>query len=103
MTNKNEVNQIPSKKNYINYNDSNPMFYKSTKFDFYDGYNNALYNHFHIGGFPKILSKFDRLSMAYGVEVRSPFLDHRCYFFIFLCLPNIKSETSEQKNLEETL
>ena len=26
------------------------MFYKSTKFDFYDGYNNALYNHFHIGG-----------------------------------------------------
>ena len=47
---------------------------------------NALYNHFHIGGFPKILAKFDRLSMAYGVEVRSPFVDHRIVSFLFSML-----------------
>ena len=71
------------KKNYVNYNDENPIFYKKTNFDFFDEYNNELYNHFHIGGFQKILSKFDRLSMAHGVEVRCPFLDYRLVKFLF--------------------
>ena len=43
----------------------------------------ALYEDFHFTQLPSNLQNFDRLSMAHGVEVRSPFMDWRlvCYSF----------------------
>ncbi len=42
-----------------------------------------LYHDFHISFLPTILRNFDRLSMAHGVEIRSPFLDFRLVTFCF--------------------
>jgi asparagine synthase (glutamine-hydrolysing) len=43
----------------------------------------SLYMDFHFAQLPTNLRDFDRLSMAHGVEVRSPFMDWRlvCYAF----------------------
>ena len=45
--------------------------------------NLSLYRQFHHGILPSILHKFDRCSMAHGVEIRMPFMDWRlvCYAF----------------------
>ena len=45
--------------------------------------NNDLYGKFHYSVLPTILRNFDRLSMAHGVEVRSPFLDWRLVSYCF--------------------
>lgn len=45
--------------------------------------NNDLYGKFHHSVLPTILRNFDRLSMAHGVEVRSPFLDWRLVSYCF--------------------
>lgn len=42
-----------------------------------DQVNDRLYNDFHYTLLPSILRNFDRNSMAHGVEVRMPFMDHR--------------------------
>lgn len=42
-----------------------------------------LYSDFHYDVLPSILAKFDRMSMAHGIEVRSPFLDWRVVTFSF--------------------
>jgi len=42
-----------------------------------------LYNDFHFTELPTNLRDFDRLSMAHGVEVRSPFMDWRLVTFTF--------------------
>jgi asparagine synthase (glutamine-hydrolysing) len=42
-----------------------------------------LYIDFHFTQLPSVLRNFDRLSMAHGVEVRSPFLDWRLICFLF--------------------
>ena len=39
--------------------------------------NKALYQLFHTGNLPTLLRNYDRYSMASGVEIRMPFLDHR--------------------------
>ncbi|HSL43245.1 MAG TPA: asparagine synthase-related protein, partial [Anaerolineales bacterium] len=38
---------------------------------------------FHFVQLPSVLRNFDRLSMAHGVEVRSPFMDWRLVCFLF--------------------
>ncbi|MCE7859442.1 MAG: asparagine synthase (glutamine-hydrolyzing), partial [Chloroflexi bacterium CFX2] len=43
----------------------------------------ALYTDFHFTHLPMNLRDFDRLSMAHGVEVRSPFMDWRLVTFAF--------------------
>lgn len=43
----------------------------------------ALYADFHFTNLPMNLRDFDRLSMAHGVEVRSPFMDWRLVTFAF--------------------
>jgi asparagine synthetase B (glutamine-hydrolysing) len=43
----------------------------------------SLYIDFHFVQLPSVLRNFDRLSMAHGVEVRSPFLDWRLVSFAF--------------------
>ncbi len=42
-----------------------------------------LYLDFHFTKLPPILRRFDRCSMAHGVEIRSPFLDWRVVTFLF--------------------
>ncbi len=42
-----------------------------------------LYIDFHFVQLPSVLRNFDRLSMAHGVEVRSPFMDWRLLCFLF--------------------
>lgn len=39
--------------------------------------NKALYQLFHTDNLPTLLRNYDRYSMAHGVEIRMPFLDHR--------------------------
>lgn len=43
----------------------------------------TLYIDFHFTHLPMVLRNFDRLSMAHGVEVRSPFMDWRLVCFSF--------------------
>jgi asparagine synthase (glutamine-hydrolysing) len=43
----------------------------------------ALYTDFHFTHLPMVLRNFDRLSMAHGVEVRSPLMDWRLVTFAF--------------------
>jgi asparagine synthase (glutamine-hydrolysing) len=45
--------------------------------------NRMLYEQFHHNTLPSILRKYDRLSMAHGVESRAPFLDWRLVCFCF--------------------
>jgi len=50
----------------------------------------ALYREFHQTMLPAILSNYDRMSMAHGVEVRMPFLDWRLVTFAFSLPPSSK-------------
>lgn len=45
--------------------------------------NRLLYHQFHHGVNQSLLRKYDRLSMAHGIEVRMPFLDWRVVCFAF--------------------
>ena len=46
-------------------------------------FNRRLYSIFHFSILPTLLRNYDRYSMANGVEVRMPFLDHRVVTFCF--------------------
>jgi asparagine synthase (glutamine-hydrolysing) len=46
-------------------------------------FNRRLYEIFHISILPTLLRNYDRYSMASGVEVRMPFMDHRLVTFCF--------------------
>jgi len=48
-----------------------------------DSLSKELYTDFHFVQLPSVLRNFDRLSMAHGVEVRSPFMDWRLVCFAF--------------------
>ena len=50
----------------------------------------SLYVDFHFTQLPTNLRDFDRLSMAHGVEVRSPFMDWRLVCFLFSLPPSTK-------------
>jgi len=45
--------------------------------------NRHLYNLFHRDNLPTLLRNYDRFSMASGVEIRMPFLDHRVVSYCF--------------------
>ena len=45
--------------------------------------NRELYQQFHLGVNQSLLRKYDRISMAHGVEVRLPFMDWRLVTFAF--------------------
>lgn len=53
----------------------------------FDEINARFFQDFHFGSLPYILRNFDRVSMAHGIEVRSPFLDWRLVCYI-LALPS---------------
>lgn len=57
--------------------------------------NRHLYADFHHMTQPSILRRFDRLSMAHGIEVRSPFLDFRLVTFAF-ALPDSSKIGNQQ-------
>ena len=46
-------------------------------------YNQHLYRLFHQTVLPTLLRNYDRYSMAHGVEIRMPFMDHRLVSFLF--------------------
>ena len=52
--------------------------------------NKALYDYFHYHKLQYILRKFDRLSMAHGIEVRMPFMDWRLVVYAFSLPDNCK-------------
>lgn len=53
------------------------------KFKELDPLSQNLYENFHVTILPTLLRNYDRYSMASGVEIRMPFMDHRlvCYTF----------------------
>ena len=50
-----------------------------------------------------LLTLLDRTSMAYGVEARVPFLDHRLVEFALAVPPKIRTPENQQKGLEREL
>lgn len=48
-----------------------------------DPLSQSLYEQFHITVLPTLLRSYDRYSMASGVEVRMPFMDHRLVTYMF--------------------
>lgn len=71
------------KLNSANLSDETLQFVRARDLAFYqesrnlDALNRLLYYQFHFGSLPSILMNVDKLSMAHGVEVRSPLLDWR--------------------------
>lgn len=56
---------------------------KHPEFIKFDNLTKNLYELFHITILPTLLRNYDRYSMASGVEIRMPFLDHRIVCFLF--------------------
>ena len=56
---------------------SHPQFKKL------DPFSQSLYECFHITALPTLLRNYDRYSMASGVEIRMPFMDHRLVTYTF--------------------
>lgn len=59
--------------------------------------NRRLYGMFHATVLPTLMRNFDRLSMAHGVEVRSPFLDWRLVTYAFSLPETFKSDHQYSK------
>lgn len=59
--------------------------------------NKRLYTMFHVTVLPTLMRNFDRLSMAHGVEVRSPFLDWRLACYAFSLPEAMKSDANYSK------
>ena len=67
---------------FVNYklqfeDQSHPRFKKL------DSLNKKLYEIFHITILPTLLRNYDRYSMANGIEIRMPFMDHRLVTYTF--------------------
>ena len=52
-------------------------------FNSFDSLTKSLYEIFHITILPTLLRNYDRYSMASGVEIRMPFMDHRLVAYTF--------------------
>ncbi len=61
--------------------------------------NNALWHEFTHQGLPEILHHFDASTMAFGIEGRAPFLDHRIVEFMFSLPFNEKIRDGWTKSL----
>jgi asparagine synthase (glutamine-hydrolysing) len=59
--------------------------------------NRRLYAMFHATVLPTLMRNFDRISMAHGVEVRSPFLDWRLVTYVFSLPDEMKSNATYSK------
>jgi asparagine synthase (glutamine-hydrolysing) len=59
--------------------------------------NRRFYAMFHATVLPTLMKNFDRMSMAHGVEVRSPFLDWRLVTFVFSLPDEMKSNATFSK------
>ena len=59
----------------------------------------SLYFDFHFGSLPTILRNFDRVSMAHGVEIRSPLLDWRLVCLGFSLPSSSKISNSGTKHI----
>ena len=53
------------------------------RFDKFDSLTKSLYEIFHVSILPTLLRNYDRYSMASGVEIRMPFMDHRLVSYTF--------------------
>lgn len=53
------------------------------RFDRLDALSKKLYEIFHVSTLPTLLRNYDRYSMASGVEIRMPFMDHRLVAYTF--------------------
>ena len=79
-------NEVPikrEKKNYFYHYDEDPKYLEYDNIEDLDPFNQFLYNSFHHEAMQKVLLKFDKLSMANGIESRCPFLDWRLVTFLF--------------------
>jgi len=61
--------------------------------------NNVLWHEFAVDGMPEILHHFDASTMAFGIEGRAPFLDHRLVEFMFRLPFNEKMRDGWSKSL----
>lgn len=62
----------------LEFDDQNHFAYKN-----FDSLTKKLYEIFHISILPTLLRNYDRYSMASGVEIRMPFMDHNLVSFTF--------------------
>lgn len=71
------VNKFRGRKALVFADQKHPAFEK------FDHLTKVLYELFHVTTLPTLLRNYDRYSMANGVEIRMPFLDHRIVSFVF--------------------
>jgi asparagine synthase (glutamine-hydrolysing) len=79
----------------LGHNDLSPDFVRLAGVSYYDippvaGLNGVLYYNALMNGLEELLRYADRNSMAHGVEVRLPFLDHRIAEFLFSLPSHVK-------------
>jgi asparagine synthase (glutamine-hydrolysing) len=65
----------------------------------HDVFRSAVHDDFHITVLPTLLRLFDRASMAHGVEIRCPFLDHRLVTYAFALPDDAKVGGGWTKNI----
>jgi len=91
-----------SKKNNISIFNQEPGNYSSVEFDNMENFSNldkSLYTDYHYRSSQINLRKFDRLSMANGVECRLPFYDWRLATYTFSLDSKIKINKGFSKNI----
>jgi asparagine synthase (glutamine-hydrolysing) len=79
----------------LRHSDLSPDFVRLSGISYYDippvaGLNGVLYYNALMNGLEELLRYADRNSMAHGVEVRLPFLDHRIAEFLFSLPAHVK-------------
>ena len=96
------LNLNPEKKNNINVFNQDPMEYSSVEFDNINNFSNLnkeLYIDYHYKSMQMNLRKYDKFSMAHGVECRFPFLDWRLAAYTFSLNSKIKINNGFTKNI----
>jgi len=99
---KNYLNLNSAKKNNINIFNQDPANYPTIEFDNMDNFNNLnkeLYTDYHYRAMQMNLRKYDKFSMAHGVECRFPFLDWRLATYTFSLDSKIKINKGFTKNI----
>ena len=99
---KNYLNLNTAKKNNINIFNQDPANYPTIEFDNMDNFNNLnkeLYTDYHYRAMQMNLRKYDKFSMAHGVECRFPFLDWRLATYTFSLDSKIKINKGFTKNI----
>jgi len=76
-------NEYEKNYNFFLHDNINPSYFEEDEIQDMNNFQKILYKQFHSGGFQKIINKFDKISMAHGIESRCPFLDWRLVTFLF--------------------